>query len=49
MIFLLFVTDWKVTNAKIPIYGRKFDEMKRAALIEKFGQQAVDEGRASDD
>lgn len=48
-IFLLYVTDWKVTNAKIPIYGRKFDEMKRAGLVEKHGQQAVDEGRTSDD
>ncbi|UJR27216.1 hypothetical protein I4U23_008512 [Adineta vaga] len=48
-IYFLYVSDWKVTNAKLPIYGRKFDEMKRAAMIEKHGQQAVDEGTASDD
>jgi hypothetical protein len=48
-VYFLFITDWKVTNAKIPIYGRKFEEMKQAALVEKHGQKAVDEGTAIDD
>ncbi|CAF0911995.1 unnamed protein product [Adineta steineri] len=49
LVFFLYVSDWKLTNTKIPIYGRKFDEMKRAAQIDKHGQKAVDEGTASDD
>jgi hypothetical protein len=48
-LYFLFVSDWKVVNVNIPIYGRKFDEMKRAAMIDKYGQKAVDEGTASDD
>jgi hypothetical protein len=49
LVYFLYVSDWQVTNAKIPIYGRKFEEMKQAALVEKHGQKAVDEGTASDD
>lgn len=49
LIYVLYITDWKLTNTRIPLYGRKFDEMKRAAMIDKFGQKAVDEGTASDD
>ncbi|PAA56831.1 hypothetical protein BOX15_Mlig033815g4 [Macrostomum lignano] len=30
IVLLLFVTDWRVTNRFIPIYGRKFAEMDKA-------------------
>jgi len=48
-VYFLYITDWKVTNANIPIYGRKFEEMRKAVLVDKHGQKAVDEGTVSED
>jgi len=49
LLYFLYVSDWQVTNRKIPIYGRKFEEIKRSGLIDKHGQKAVDEGTVVDD
>ncbi|CAF0991395.1 unnamed protein product [Didymodactylos carnosus] len=44
-LFFIWLTDWKVTNKYIPLYGKKYAEIKRDHLIELHGLKDVEAGR----